>query len=223
MQPLQGTFAAARVALRVLGEIVAPTCCAACDEPVASYALFCAACGESVERARGQRAGTLAVFSYGGSVATAIVRMKYAGRSDLAPRLGRAMALAIGDHAREGDVVVSVPLHAARLAERGFDQAGALASAFARATYISHEARALQRVRDTPRQAALARDVRAVNVEGAFVCKKPSRVRGRRVLLVDDVRTTGATLRACTAELRRAGACEVIGVVLAWRERDLDG
>jgi ComF family protein len=210
----------AAVALGVLGEAIAPTCCASCDEPVAPRALFCASCGLSVLGAGPQPNGQRAVFAYGGAVATAIVRFKYAGRFDLARRFGPTMAEAAAPLATLTDVVVSVPLHPRRLAERGFDQASLLARPVARRLGLDHLPAALARTRATPRQAALDRAARAANVAAAFRCTSPGAVAGRRVLLVDDVRTTGATLAACAEALRGAGARAVLGLVLASRDRD---
>jgi ComF family protein len=210
----------AAVALGLLGEAIAPTCCASCDEQVSPRALFCGACGLSVLRAGPQPTGQSAVFAYGGAVATAIVRLKYAGRFDLAGGFGAVMADASAPLATLADVVVSVPLHPQRLAERGFDQASLLARPVARRLRLDHLPAALARTRATPRQASLDRAGRAANVEAAFRCRSPGAVAGRRVLLVDDVRTTGATLGACAEALRGAGARAVLSLVLASRDRD---
>ncbi|MDB5212146.1 MAG: Competence protein phosphoribosyltransferase domain protein [Myxococcaceae bacterium] len=204
------------VALHLVGELVAPTRCAACEELVAPRLLFCAACAPSVMSAGMQPVAQHAVFEYGGAVATAIVRFKYAGRSDLSARFADVMAA----HDVAGvDLVVPVPLHPQRLVERGFDQAALLAMPVARRRGIRCAPRALIRTRPTPPQASLDRAARSANVADAFECVMPSSVRGRSVLLVDDVRTTGATLGACMSELRRAGAREVRTLVLASRDR----
>ena len=208
------------VVLGILGEIIAPTRCAACEEQVAPRLLFCASCGISVLEAGPQPAGHHAVFAYGGAVATAVVRLKYAGRVDLASRLGAVMAGALELLAARVDVVVPVPLHASRLAERGFDQAALLAGPVARELRTPRLARALVRTRATPRQASLDRSARNANVADAFGCPAPRVVAGKRVLLVDDVRTTGATLAACAAALHASGASEVLTLVLASRERE---
>lgn len=211
------------LALGLLAELVAPTRCAACEELVGPRVLFCVACGVSVLRAAPQPSGHHAVFDYGGAVATAIVRMKYAGRSDLAVRFGDVMAGAassLGDGVDAGfDLVVPVPLHARRLVERGFDQAALLAAPIARRLSIPHVPRALVRVRETPPQASLDRAARSANVAAAFRCSSPRGIERRRVLLVDDVRTTGATLAACADALRGAGARDVRTLVLASRDR----
>ena len=204
------------VVLGMLGELVAPSRCAACEEIVLPRVLFCVPCGLSVVRAGAQPAGQHAVFAYGGAIATAIVRLKYAGRFDLAARFGAVMASV----APRLDVVVPVPLHPARLVERGFDQAALLAGPVARGLGVDNAARALVRTRATPRQASLDREARASNVADAFRCRWPRAVHGRRVLLVDDVRTTGATLAACGQALQAAGATSVTTLVLASRDRE---
>jgi len=204
------------VVLGMLGELVAPSRCAACDEIVLPRVLFCVPCGLSVVRAGPQPAGQHAVFAYGGAIATAIVRLKYAGRFDLAARFGTVMASV----APRLDLVVPVPLHPARLVERGFDQAALLAGRVARGLDVEHASRALVRTRATPRQASLDRAARASNVSDAFRCRLPRAVAGRRVLLVDDVRTTGSTLAACAQALRSAGATAVTTLVLASRDRE---
>lgn len=208
------------VVLGILGELIAPSRCAACDEQVAPRVLFCGSCGIAVMRAGPQPAGQYAVFAYGGAVAAAIVRLKYAGRFDLASRLGPLMAQVMTPLANEVDVVVPVPLHPARLAERGFDQAALLSGPVARGLRVEHAPRALSRTRATPRQASLDRSARAANVASAFRCRSPRAVQGRRVLLVDDVRTTGATLASCAEALRKAGARTVLTLVLASRDAE---
>ena len=205
--------------MAMMAEVVAPTRCAACDEQVAPRVLFCAGCGISVLRAEARREGELAVFEYGGAVATAIIAMKYAGRFDLAARFGQVMAREPTLAAASIDVVVPVPLHPRRLAERGFDQAALLSLPVARGMGVTHGVRVLGRRRETPRQASLDRAGRAANVEGAFVCRAPRVVVGRRVCLVDDVRTTGATLASCAEVLHAAGAARVVTLVLASRDR----
>ncbi len=108
-----------------------------------------------------------------------------------------------------------VPLHPLRLAERGYNQAALLARPLARDLGASFEPLALRRTRDTAQQATLARNERLTNVENVFAVRDRSIVEGRRVLLVDDVRTTGATLRECKRVILASGAREVVSTVLA--------
>jgi ComF family protein len=201
----------------VLLEAVAPTQCAACDTPLAPRVLFCPSCAATVIRADPARAtGCVAAFEYGGAIATAITRMKYADRPDLAPRLAEAMRPASRCLRGAAELVVPVPLHPKRLAERGYNQSALLGAKIARTLHARYAPRALVRVRDTPKQSSLDRAERLVNLQNAF------RVRGEsmdyaRILLVDDVKTTGATLEACAAALHEAGARQVLALVLACR------
>ncbi len=120
------------------------------------------------------------------------------------------------------DLIVPVPLHRRRLRAREFNQATELAAALretARALdaplgRVALDARALERTRDTPPQTGLDAPQRRRNVLDAFAVRDPARVRGRRVLLVDDVMTTGATADACAAALDRAGAAAVLVLTL---------
>jgi ComF family protein len=124
----------------------------------------------------------------------------------------------------EADVLVPVPLHYTRLVMRGFNQSGWLAQAVAAETGRQVAVDALVRTRRTPSQAGLAGRARRRNVSGAFKVRKAgwAAVEGKRVLLVDDVLTTGATLSACTRALKQAGARHVDVLVLARVVRETD-
>ncbi len=159
----------------------------------------------------------LASFEYGGAVSAAVVRLKYGGRPDLGPRLGRSMLRAAEPFSGAIDLVIPVPLHPRRLAERGYNQAALLAAPIARTLETTFAPRALERSRDTPRQALLDRGERLENVAGAFSVRASAPVRGARVLLIDDVRTTGATIAECAHALASSGAASVVALVLARR------
>jgi ComF family protein len=149
----------------------------------------------------------LARTEYTLPVAPAVRRFKYGGRSDFARPLARLLAPALrGLDVEPVDLVVPVPLHPKRLAERGYNQAALLANFVAddlRARYVPL---ALVRQRHTPHQASLPRAQRLANVQGAIRVRKPSALTGRSVVLVDDVVTTGATAIGCLRALLEAGA-----------------
>jgi ComF family protein len=197
--------------------VIAPPRCAACDSLVAHLSAFCTACGSTVERACESDSRSVAAFAYGGAIARAIARLKYNRRPDLARPLGDLLWRALEPHVHtlRDAVVVPVPLHASRLAERGFNQSALIARPIARRLDAPLLPVALARIRATPQQAALDREARMANVAGAFRVRQPARVRTRAVLLIDDVRTTGATVDACTSALIAAGATSVAYAVVA--------
>jgi ComF family protein len=151
-------------------------------------------------------------------VARALVHaLKYGDRLDLAPTLGRWMAQAGRALLAEADALVPVPLHWRRLWARRFNQSAALAKVIAQETGIPIAYAALKRVKSTAQQVGLTRAERAVNVQGAFRVPESARaeVAGRRLVLVDDVLTSGATIDAGARALLRAGAAEVDVLVFA--------
>lgn len=198
-----------------LVDLLAPPGCAACDAPLAQRDLgFCPGCIELIDEAGPDPEGRdQAACLYGGPLADAISRFKYSGRSDLAPVLAaRLMARARGFAGRV-DLVSCVPLHPARLRERGFNQSALLARPVARALGVRFRPELVVRTRVTSAQAGLGRAARLQNLDGAFAVKE--RVAGQRVLLMDDVATTRSTLSAVAAVLRSAGARDVLSLVLA--------
>lgn len=151
-------------------------------------------------------------------VARALVhRFKYSDHLELAPMLGQWMARAGRELTREADALVPVPLHWRRLWARRFNQSAALALAVSRSTGVPVLGETLRRVRATPQQVGLDKSGRAQNVQGAFRVppeRKPD-VAGRRLILIDDVLTSGATVEACARALLRAGAAHVDVLVFA--------
>ncbi len=136
--------------------------------------------------------------------------------------LGRDLARFVHESERKNealwnglDLIVPVPLHARRARERGFNQAGVLARELGKLRGIPVETGVLMKVRNAPPQTSLERAGRRTSVRGAYRSARPERVRGRTVLLVDDVYTTGSTLRECAAVLAAAGAKEIRAVTIA--------
>jgi ComF family protein len=155
-----------------------------------------------------------APYLHAGPVSRAVHQLKYEDHPELAGPLGALLARSAVDFLAEapGDVC-PVPLHPSRLTERKYDQAFLLARSLAQASGRRFLPDALRRARATPRQVGRSEAEREENVEGAFLAPRP--LQGARVLLVDDVFTTGATARAAAGALQAAGAGEVWVLTLA--------
>lgn len=156
-------------------------------------------------------------FRFEGVVRDAVHRLKYRGERHLAEPLVAAVLDALGEdwaRQRSGLEVVPVPLHPMRQRARGYNQGELLAASLARRLGGPLAASGLARVRDTPEQARLPAASRARNVQGAFALAD-ARLSGAKVLLVDDVATTTATLRAAASALRTGGVAEVEAFVIA--------
>jgi ComF family protein len=153
---------------------------------------------------------------YEGSIRRLVHGLKFADRDELALPLGRAMASRLEPMILRlrPDLVVPVPLHFWRRYRRGYNQAEGLARPLARALRLPLDPRAVRRRRAGRRQLGLSRRERLRSLAGCFVARRGG-VRGRAILLVDDVVTTGATLEACARALLAAGARRVVGCVLA--------
>ena len=225
-------------------DIALPTLCVACREPVDGEGV-CAECWARlsfIEPPYCPRLGIPFVYDPGPELlsmeaiasppayqrARAAVRyddvartlvhaLKYHDRTDLAPTMGRWMARAGRELLGQADVLVPVPLHWRRGWSRRYNQSGALARAIGRQSGVEVATEALRRVRATEQQIGLSRAQRASNVQGAFKVA-PDRmadIQGRRVVLVDDVLTSGATTDACARALLRAKAVQVDVLVFA--------
>ena len=144
-------------------------------------------------------------------------RFKYGDRLDLAPMMGRWMARAGRELTADADALLPVPLHWRRLWARRFNQSAALAGAIADICGVPVLHGALKRVRATPQQVGLSKSERADNVQGAFrvPAEAKAEVAGRRLVLIDDVLTSGATVDTCARALLRAGAAHVDVLVFA--------
>jgi ComF family protein len=241
---LRSALAACRAAWRLTLDIALPTLCISCREPVHGEGV-CAACWSKlsfIARPYCPRLGIPFVYDPGPELlsmeaiasppaygrARAAVRydevartlvhaLKYQDRTDLAPIMGRWMARA-GEELLDGaDMLVPVPLHWRRGLSRRYNQSGLLARAIARQSGVTVRGEALGRLRATEQQVGLSRAQRASNVQGAFQvsAEQQSEVQGRRVVLVDDVLTSGATVDACARALLRAKAASVDVLVFA--------
>ncbi len=222
---------------RVLDTIFPPKCvgcgargawlCPACLRSVEPLRLpVCAVCRHPVENAaahacRPAGAALLTVSAvgvYAGPLRSAIHALKYEGRHAVASALAPLLAERVGPLVVAGDVLVAIPLHPTRQRERGYNQSAVVAAELARLLPLETAPTALRRTRATADQVALSGEQRAANVRGAFTARVEG-VRDRRVWLLDDVYTTGATMRAAALALRTAGAREIRGAVVAMTAR----
>ena len=144
-----------------------------------------------------------------------IRRHKYGLDQSLSRALAQCLEAAMSLNGQDYDVIIPVPLHRNRLRWRGFNQAALLAAAVANKTGRRLEMRALARIRATAPQTSYDSRQRQLNVRGSFAVKYPGRIVDRRVLLVDDVMTTGATVNECARMLLEAGARTVDVLTMA--------
>lgn len=217
--------------VRPIIDLLLPPSCPGCGR---EGDLLCARCRGTLERRLEEPAGTpiglpahlpdgivqlewCAAFT--GVAQAAIHALKYDGERRLAGPLGLLLAERWRRSSAGGDVIVPVPMHAARRRERGFDQAEMLAAVVARRLGLPMS-RAIERRDDTLAQHQLGRSARARNVGRAFVAgpARSAQLRDRWVVLIDDVLTTGATLAGCASAACAAGAVAVSALTLA-RER----
>ena len=198
-----------------LSVLVSQPFCRRCGHSVGPYAT-CAACASD---APGFSAA-VRIGRYDGPLARMVRTVKYRGARYGAPLLADLLLAKLHQsHAADPvDLMTAVPLHWWRYYRRGYNQATWLARALRRRGLATPLRRVLVRTRNTRPQVGLSRTARIENVRGAFRVRWPDRVRGRRILLIDDVMTTGATAGACARELLRHGAERVTVAVAAVAE-----
>lgn len=193
--------------------------CVTCGRPLEAYplregeALLCPAC--KTGQYEFDRARSYAIYE--GALIRAIVLLKFEEMTPLGHWFGERLAELVrrGEEELAADVVVPVPLHRQRQRERGYNQADLIARPLARRLGLPCRPVLLVRTKPRPDKLHLSLEERWSSVRGAFAAKPGSRVDNLRVLLVDDVMTTGATLDACARALRQAGARTVIGLTVA--------
>jgi len=233
-----------RALARATLDLALPPLCPACREPVADRGL-CPACWSKlsfITRPYCERLGIPFAYDPGPGIlsmeaiadppaynrARAAVRfdeishalvhaLKYGDRLDLAPMMGRWISHAGRELLAEADALVPVPLHWRRLWARRFNQSAMLAAAISAESKVPVAAIALKRVKPTAQQVGLSRSERAANVQGAFRVPDEDKaaVAGRRLVLVDGVLTSGATVEGCAWALLRADAANVDVLIFA--------
>jgi len=242
--PIRRAAGAVRGVLRSALDLALPRLCPACRETVEGRGL-CASCWSKlsfITRPYCERLGIPFVYDPGPGIlsmeaiadppsynrARAAVRfdeisralvhaLKYGDRLDLAPMMGRWVAQAGRELLADADALVPVPLHWRRQWARRFNQSAMLAATISAASGVPIAAGALKRVKATVQQVGLSRAERGDNIQGAFRVPETGKaaVAGRRLVLIDDVLTSGATVEGCARALLRAGAANVDVLIFA--------
>jgi ComF family protein len=216
-----------------------PEICHACDEPLARGENFiCTSCNVKLPYTDLHLHGATALntlqqkfwgkvpvrfaFAYlhfkpKGRVQRLLHKLKYKGAHELGEHLGKRYGALLADHhyADQFDLILPVPLHRLKLRRRGYNQSDSFAKGLSEAMQVAWSNSMLLRTIDTDTQTKKSRLDRWQNVEHVFEVKSPDKLKEKRVLLVDDVLTTGATLEACAAVLLQSGCSEVSIVTIA--------
>lgn len=198
---------------------LAPGGCATCGRPLLGHAMPGEQCGDCLRHPPAWTSGA-ATFRYGGTGRRLVLAMKHGDRQDLIPMLGAWALRAGGDLIDRADLIAPVPLHWTRRLKRRGNHVAELTRWLCHASGRRHAPRLLIRQRNTGSQDGKNRAARVTNVAGSLVPGPGPDPRGRRVLLVDDVLTTGATLNAAARACRAMGAERVDILVLALVDRD---
>jgi ComF family protein len=230
--------AAARLGGRILLDFALPPRCPACGTIAGEVDLFCADCWTAVEflgggcttcglPLEGTEAETCgaclaeppplqrirSAVAYGEAARSLVLRLKYGRKTALARTMAHYMRRPLGE-LTPGALLVPVPLHRWRLWARGFNQAALIAAELARKTHAETDPLLLRRTKHTPRLKGMNVRERRRAVQGAFAVREGRDVKGRNIILVDDVYTSGSTAAACARLLKRKGAASV--ELLTW-------
>lgn len=156
----------------------------------------------------------LSVFQYNTTIKSLILPFKHADHQELAPLFVKWLILKGKPLIEECDVLIPVPLHARRLFKRKYNQSALLAQKLAQHFKKEYQPLVLKRKRNTPSQGHLNKQKRQENIRGAFYVATPEKIQGKKILLIDDVYTTGATLNECAKVLKKAKVQKVYCLTL---------
>jgi len=159
--------------------------------------------------------GIFGTFEYDGKIKELIRKYKYQHKAYLFRTFSKLMFKTLRDDKIDGDIILSVPLHRQREWQRGYNQAHLLAKEISKMTNIEYDKKILRRVKITNCLALCNKKQRRSIIKGAFLINTPQKIKNKKVILIDDVFTTGATINECSKVLKQNGAKKVIGLVIA--------
>jgi ComF family protein len=193
-------------------------CCVSCGYPfdheitgISAFDLQCASC---LAR-RPAYATARSALQYDDASRKLVLAFKHGGHTDRLHTFVAQMHRAGRTALSHADLIIPVPLHRTRLIKRRYNQSALLAGALSKRCDVPMDPHCLLRPKRTPSQGGLSAKGRHRNVQGAFTVESPDAIKGKRLVLIDDVMTTGATLESCARSLKRAGAARVDAICLA--------
>lgn len=185
--------------------------CVKCSEPISGMGEYCIHCKNSKPYFK----KNVSVFLYKRPIDGFIRRLKFDNQKYLSVTLGNFIASEVVKMGVNFDYIIPAPMHSKRKKKRGYNQAELLCCALKDKLGLNVDCEILEKVRDTLNQARLSRQQRLENLENAFKVKDKNKIKGKTILLVDDVFTTGTTMNECSKTLLDAGAKEVYSITLA--------
>lgn len=234
MQALSAIYRISSPFVDAVLNFIYPPACVVCESPPdPEKKLICEPCWQALPRLQptdeltghrleigGSETSTLpalAVWEFSEAMQTVIHEMKFHGKKSLSRWLGDEMAAAASQHEEfaSADALIPVPLHKTKFRERGYNQSLLLAQRVSKKINLPILKQVLRRVRHTKSQATLNAVEREQNMRGAFGVVSENLIQDKKIIVIDDVFTTGATLKACARELLNAGAARVLALTAA--------
>ena len=185
--------------------------CNKCGQPLKNMSNYCEMCigGKHIYTK------SRSAFVYEGKVSGAILNFKFHNAKYYCKPFAHYLAQLYQDYKYDCDVVIPVPIHSSRLKERGYNQSELIAKHFCKILSLPLDTTSLVKIKKTKNQAELDFKQRQTNLDGAFKVTDKNQIKGKKVLIVDDVYTTGATIDCCATELFKSGAKQVLALTVA--------